>query len=579
MKRKWERFNRRRILSQTSLSTIMTTLVVMIVFFATFLALFIFIKLYQRSMEQNAIVSSEQAVVQVQNTITNYTGDIQEIMKMIESNISKEERQRNEYFQNLLEIRSDIVAVMAYSENGSTMERCWTREYRLKDKIMKNLSNVDYSISEDKLQISSPHVETLFVDSYPWVVTISQIMRDAKHKEKKIAIDIRFSGIANYVDEVGIGQHGYCYIMDDEGNIIYHPQQQLIYSGLKEESTGELKNDADGSYIKSNMIYTIYTLENCNWRIVGVSFVDEMISQRVQNMVRIVIAVLLLVLFTAVICGIVFSRLTTQPAIRLSEAMGEFEHDAENFSFQPVNGTMEITALSDSFSHMVLQIQNLMDQVRKEEVSLRKTELSALQAQINPHFLYNTLDSIAWMCEEKRNGEAVEMVTALARLFRISISKGYEMITLEKELQHAQSYLNIQKYRYEDQFTYDFVVDEECLPYYCNKITLQPIIENAIYHGLDPSEAGHIQIEIRDKGDTILLSVEDNGIGMTEEECEEILNREARDRTGIGIKNVNDRIRIYFGNRYGLRIYSKIDEGTRVEIWIPKVTEGEYEAR
>lgn len=578
MKREWEKPNRKNILNRTSLAAIMTSLVVAIVLFATFLALIIFIELYQNSMEQNAIISSEQAVVQVQNTITNYTEDIQEVMNMIESNIRSDEKSRNEYFYNLLEIRSDIVAITAYNEGGS-MDRCWTNDYRLKDKVMKNLSYVRYENEDGKLDISSPHVESLFVDNYPWVVTITQVMQDARNKDTRVAMDIRFSNIANYVDEVGIGQHGYCFIMDEKGNIIYHPQQQLIYSGLKEEGTKELVGDKDGSYIKSDMIYTIHTLDNCNWRIVGVSFVDEMISTRVQNMVRIVMALMLLVLFTAVLCSIIFSRLITKPAKRLSEAMGEFEAETERFDFVPVNGTMEIASLSDSFAHMVIQIQNLMEQVRKEEISLRKTELSALQAQINPHFLYNTLDSIAWMCEEERNKEAVEMVTALARLFRISISRGHELITLEKEMQHAQSYLNIQKFRYEDQFTYKFEVDEQCLPYYCNKITLQPIIENAIYHGIDPSEQGHIQIEIRDKGDAILLSVEDNGVGMTEEECAEILNREAKDRTGIGIKNVNDRIRIYFGNKYGLKIFSEVDEGTRVEIWIPKILEGEYESK
>lgn len=578
MKKEWEKPEKENILNRVSLSAIMTALVVAIVFFATFLALLIFVELFQRSMEQNAIISSEQAIVQVQNTITNYTEDIQEVMNMIEDNITKDEMPRNEYFRNLLEIRSDIVAITIYNENGD-MERCWTEGYKLKDKIMKNLSFVSFEREDGKLNISSPHVESLFVNNYPWVVTISQILQDGQGENIRIAMDIRFSSIANYVDEVGIGQHGYCFIMDEAGNIIYHPQQQLIYSGLKNEDTKEIMEDEDGSYIKSNMIYTIHTLENSDWRIVGISFVDEMVSTRVQNMIRIVLALVVLVLFTAATCGILFSRLITMPAKRLSEAMGEFETNTEDFDFQPVNGTVEIVALSDSFAHMVVQIQNLMEQVREEELSLRKTELSALQAQINPHFLYNTLDSIAWMCEEERNKEAVEMVTALARLFRISISRGHELITLEKELQHAQSYLNIQKFRYEDQFTYDFDVDEECLQYYCNKITLQPIIENAIYHGLDPSEEGHIQIGIHDKGDAILLCVEDNGVGMTEEECAEILNREAGDRTGIGIKNVNDRIHIYFGKKYGLRITSVLDAGTRVEIWIPKILEGEYESK
>ena len=217
--------------------------------------------------------------------------------------------------------------------------------------------------------------------------------------------------------------------------------------------------------------------------------------------------------------------------------------------------------------------------LRQEEITLRKTELNALQAQINPHFLYNTLDSIAWMCEEERNKEAVVMVNALAKLFRISISKGHELITIQKECEHAESYLKIQKYRYKNQFSYEFHVQDSCKEYLCNKITLQPIIENAIYHGLDMVEEGEIVIEVAERGGDIVMSVSDNGVGMPPEQCREILHRDAKDKTGIGIKNVNDRIKIYFGEGYGLKIESELDVGTKVEISMPKILEENYAGR
>ena len=211
---------------------------------------------------------------------------------------------------------------------------------------------------------------------------------------------------------------------------------------------------------------------------------------------------------------------------------------------------------------------------------MRKAELRALQAQINPHFLYNTLDSIGWMCEEERTREAVEMVNALAKLFRISISKGHEIITVEKELEHARSYLKIEKFRYKEQFSYSFDVEEDCLKYYCNKITLQPIIENAIYHGLDRMvDEGEIRISVKSRENHLIFVVEDNGIGMTEEQCREILEGTCGDKTGIGIRNVNNRIKIYFGEEYGIQIYSELDEGTRVTITMPKIGEGGYEER
>ena len=184
------------------------------------------------------------------------------------------------------------------------------------------------------------------------------------------------------------------------------------------------------------------------------------------------------------------------------------------------------------------------------------------------------------MCEQGRNADAVKMVHALARLFRISISRGHELIPIQKEIEHAESYLQIQKYRYKNQFTYEFDVEPECLDYYCNKITLQPIIENAINHGLDLLvEEGHIEVRVYQQDGDILFNVRDNGVGMTEQQIESIMQRGPRDRTGIGIKNVNDRLKIYFGKNYGLHITSEPDVGTCVEIRMPKIREGDYEGK
>ena len=558
--------------SRISLSVVMTCVVIGLVLTVLGSVLIFFIEFYKNSMEQNAAITSEQAVVQVMNTVEDYTEGMAESMRLISVYMGKPLEERNEFFRSFMEIRSDVVAVTTYNQKGELLD-CWSGGLKRKTTMLQNLSYMEEPEGRG-LRISKPHVETLFEEYYPWVVTICQNMRDEDGEELQVFMDIRFSNIASYVDDVGIGQHGYCFIQDTEGNLIYHPQQQLIYSGLKEEMTGELKSLPDGSHTRSNVIYTIHTLENCNWRVVGVSYVDELITGRVEGMVRICVILLLLVLVTAVLVGILFSRLFAMPAKRLTGAMEAFEQEAENFQFVTVRGTSEISALSDSFGHMVVRIQELMEQVRQEEITLRKTELNALQAQINPHFLYNTLDSIAWMCEEDRTKEAVEMVNALARLFRISISRGHELITLEREVEHAKSYLKIQNYRYKNQFTYEFDVEESCLSYLCNKITLQPIIENAIYHGIDRMvEEGCIQIRIEEEETAIRMTVTDNGVGMSEEQCKEILHREAGERTGIGIKNVNDRIRIYFGEEYGLHITSELDEGTCVEIRIPKLTE------
>ena len=304
------------------------------------------------------------------------------------------------------------------------------------------------------------------------------------------------------------------------------------------------------------------------------SYVQDVISNSVINMARALLVSAIGILLASLLLSAMVTNALTRPMRDLIQAMEAFEKDADHFSYQPVKGTREIEEVSQSFGHMVGKIQQLVETERNEEITLRKTELRALQAQINPHFLYNTLDSISWMCEQGKNAEAVEMVNALARLFRISISRGHELIPLADELKHAESYLQIQSVRYRGQFTYRFEVEESLLSYLCNKITLQPIIENAIYHGINGLvEEGEIIVKAAEAGDDILLSVEDNGMGMTEEQIDSIMKKAHSDKSGIGIKNVNDRLKIYFGDRYGITIDSVPDEGTRVHILMPKVTE------
>lgn len=567
--------NKRNIMKKISLSQMLTGIVVMIVLVLTVTFFFAFVNIYKNTTEENVVTSSEQAVLQVKNTVENYTEDMEILMEMIQKNISRGKENTDTYLKNLISIRKDIVAITTYDEQGNLL-KAWSDRGKLKENIVENLSfnpNVPKE-KEEMLNVTKPHVESLFEDYYPWVVTISEYMKNSEGDTIQVALDIQFSQIANYMDDVGIGQHGYCYIADKKGDIIYHPQQQLIYSGLKEEEYNYLK---DGSHVEKDAIYSVRSLDNCEWKIIGVCYIDEMITNKVNHIMKTLSVIFLIVVLLTVLIIRFFSKLFSNPARELANAMQEFEKDTNNFEFKSIEGTAEITSLTESFEHMVVQIKELVEKVRQEEVTLRKTELKALQAQINPHFLYNTLDAIAWLCEEERHKDAVEMVNSLAKLFRISISRGHELITIEKEMQHAKSYLKIQNFRYKNQFTYSFDVDEECLNYLCNKITLQPIIENAIYHGIDRMvDEGKINIGIHQKGDRIIFTVEDNGVGMTEEQCEEILHKDAGDRVGIGIKNVNDRIKIYFGEEYGLTIQSELDEGTRVTISMPKITENDY---
>ena len=562
------------------ITTILVTMVVGMVAVILVCCIGLFLDRYRRAIVQNARTSSAQAVTQVSNTVASYLEDMDQAMDSVTQTLGQSAARRDSMLEAFLNFRPDVVAVTSYDGAGNLLD-CWAQGRDPKEKIAVNLS-FDYDQARRTADsfMTAPHVETIFDRYYPWVVTMTARL-DEGGEAAWVSLDLSFSSLSSYINNVGIGTRGYCFLLDAGGNIIYHPQQQLIYSGLKSEDTAALAALEDGVYDNGTVITCVNSVEDSGWRVVGVSYVDELVDRNMAEMMQLSALLGALVLGGAVLTSWLLSRLLGRPLRGLAAAMESFEKDADHFTYHPVGGTREVQELSASFSHMVGRIQQLMVTVRQEEVNLRKTELKALQAQINPHFLYNTLDSIAWMCERGRNADAVNMVHALARLFRISISKGHELIPIAREIEHAESYLQIQKYRYKNRFTYHFEVDPGCLDYLCNKITLQPIIENAINHGLDLMvEEGHITVQVCPDGQDILFRVRDDGVGMTPEQVAAILNKGPSDRTGIGIKNVNDRLKIYFGKQYGLRIDSVPDEGTCVEIRMPKVRQEDgYETK
>ena len=562
-------------------STILVAMVAVLASIILCCCIVLFLERYRSAMIQNARTGSAQAVSQVSTTVGGYLRDMEQAMELVERSMWSGPDSRDELLSTFLEFRPDVVAVTSYSAAGELLD-CWSLGRAPKRDILRNLSfDLERARSSSGPYMTSPHVVTIFESWYPWVVTMTEPLPEQGGGAAWVSLDLSFSGISGYINNVSIGQRGYCFLMDRAGNIVYHPQQQLLYAGPKSEDTAALAALADGSYADDTVIYSLTSVAGSDWRVVGVSYVDELVDRSVREMIRLSLWLAALVLAAALLTSFLLSQQLSRPLRGLASAMETFESDADHFAYRPVGGAREVRELSASFGHMVVRIQQLMSTVRQEEIDLRKTELKALQAQIDPHFLYNTLDSIAWMCEQGRTADAVKMIHALARLFRISISRGHELIPIAREIEHAQNYLEIQKYRYKNQFTYSFDVDPECLDYYCNKITLQPIIENAILHGLDLLvEEGRIDVRGCREGEDILFCVQDNGVGMGPEQVRSILEEDGQDRAGIGIKNVNDRLQIYFGRQYGLRIVSEPDAGTRVEIRMPKVREeGEHETK
>ena len=257
---------------------------------------------------------------------------------------------------------------------------------------------------------------------------------------------------------------------------------------------------------------------------------------------------------------------------RATEKVAEGDFDAR----ATVNTHDEIAVLAHGFNNMADNIQTLVDKVKEDERKMRQLDLRLLQEQINPHFLYNTLDTIIWLIEGNEPDQAVNMVVTLSNFFRLVLSKGKEFISIKEEEQHISSYLEIQKMRYQDIMEYDIQIDKVLYEYQILKLTIQPLVENALYHGIKYKRAkGYIHINGEKDGNVIRIAVRDNGIGMEEDELEqlrdEIGHSGKEHEKGFGLANVNERIRMYFGAEYGMEIQSKKGKGTIVEITIPAI--------
>lgn len=562
------------------ISRFMVTIISFFVIVILVISSIVFMSLFRNSAYETATLNAEQIVSQAVSMVELYTDSMKKDLEIMEKQIEdfETEEEMVQYITTVARTRSTISCIIIYDKQGEILYVS-SENKKIKTNLQEDLSFQPELFEKKDYEISIPHIENIFEYSYTWVTTLGVPTKIAG-KDVYLVMDMHIYPLLNYLDNISVGQHGYCFVINEENEIVYHPQQELIYTGLKAENLELIANMEMETTREGNSIYAKEQLNNGKWQIVGVSYTEELIKEQTNEAIKLLLINILWCVVVSIIIAYVFSRRISKPVRDLSEAMRDFEIHTEKY--KPRNniniGIFEISILSESFDHMVRKIQELMERVKMEERTLRKAELRALQTQINPHFLYNTLDSIQWMCEQNKSKDAGDMVNALAKLFRISISKGSELISISKEIEHAKNYMVIQSYRYQDRFSYVFDVRGNVLSYMCNKIMLQPIIENALLHGIDVmDEEGEITIQVKEEAEFVVFSVADNGIGMTKERAKRILKHDTNDNFGIGIKNVNDRIKIYFGQKYGLSIESELDEGTTIYIRIPKITQEQFE--
>lgn len=551
------------------------------------------VSLHGRLSKQYTVMIQEESqamIRQINHSVDSY---LRTIMKLSDSlyygvikNADLYSDSVSSEFTLLYDNNKDCISNIAlFSKNGEMLEAVPAARIKTGLDVTEKKWFQDALERTDNLHFSIPHVQYIFdnhENQYRWVITLSravEITDGTSTDQGVLLLDISYASLQQLLDNVTLGNGGYLYMISSSGELIYHPQMQLIDSGLADENLEVAAAYRDGNYEeiyrgeKRDVI--IKSVGYTGWKIVGVNPEKGLTLNNLKTNLFLVFIIALILFILTMINAYISSRITI-PIHRLEKSVNELEEgklDTEVY----IGGSYEIRHLGRSIDMMAKRIQNLMDDIVSEHESKRKSEFDTLQSQINPHFLYNTLDIIVWMIENEQKNEAVKVVTALARFFRISLSKGKSIIPVRDEIEHVRNYLMIQQKRFKNKFIYRIDSEPDVLELASLKLMLQPLVENAIYHGMEFMD-GDGMIDIRaylENGD-LWFTIRDNGLGMTQEQVDSLLTEQAhitsRKGSGIGVKNVNERIRLYFGEEYGLSIESEPDEGTRILIHLPAIS-------
>ena len=539
---------------------------------------------------EEMVQSTEKLMEQTGENLEDYLVSMRQISDAVYYNVIKEndftsqEQGIRTGMHLLYEANKDNLQTIAlYDSDGNLMAAEPVADEKACIEVARQSWYMRAAEEMENMHFSTPHIQNLFDDGtqrYYWVISLSRVVEltdKGVSQPGVLLVDMDYSAISRMMNQINTSNNGqYYYLCDRNGEIIYHPRQIQISDGISNENSGTVSEYKDGIYNETfegqSRQVVVNTISYTGWKLVGV-IPNSAYTSGMLNVRYFIILVMLLMAMMLVIINRMISARISRPILRLNDSVMEYEAGEKPEIY--IGGPAEIQHLGYSIQRSYEQIDSLMKQIVTEQTERRKSELDALQSQINPHILYNTLESITWMVEGGRNDEAAFMISQLAKLFRISLSKGRTVITVKDELQHAQSYMNIQKIRYKNTFSIVFNVDPDIYNYCTVKLILQPILENAINYGVaGMDDSGEILVTGKEEDGAVILAVSDNGLGMSEEEVRLVLtdsNRIHKHGSGVGLVNVNNRIKILFGKEYGLTVESEPDEGTTVSIRLPAV--------
>ncbi|EMS71996.1 integral membrane sensor signal transduction histidine kinase [Ruminiclostridium cellobioparum subsp. termitidis CT1112] len=484
--------------------------------------------------------------------------------------------QLDETYANLTNTKSYILAVNVYSDKGLKFESAGIshaeKEPQLKERESqipadgKNL--LTYTYRRKYQQIGDKYVLSLY-----------RQLNDINNLTKRlgiIRIDLSEREINRIYRDIQLGETGYVFITNKDGVILSHSNVEMINKNIRNEElfkkvfTGE-NGFYREKYSGQDMLVTYYESNIQDMTYISVVPFKE-ITRELNTSLKVTLSIVAVVIALAFIALSFLTMKITKPIKKMTVLMKKVEQGNLDVLIN-TDRKDEIGTLGRSFNSMTRKLKILIEEVYKIQLSRKEAELKTLQAQINPHFLYNTLDVIYWTSRLENAPRTGEIVSALAKLFKLGLNKGSEITTIKKEVEHVQSYLTIQKYRYDEIPEFRIDVDESILEHSTIKLILQPFVENALVHGIaEMGGRGRVEILGRDQGKNICFEVIDNGKGMEEDRIREIFEENFEsDQKGYGVRNVHKRIKLYFGQDYGVEIFSKTASGTKVVITIPKV--------